>query len=179
MLCSLTISESLPEETESLELLNENAMRPVRFLHKIGAGGQSVCHDRPVCRHCTRRDCQPGCDRWSQSDTRNTIFLHMIRWKLCRSAARSHFAVASPWSQFLSLIRTVLTTFPFEMPRQDQRQYSTSPHRAERQDDDTDVRKQKCVFYVGHSSVLIALLLLFLDVTTSFQSGCFTNFVPA
>jgi hypothetical protein len=37
---------SLPEGTEPIELLNENAMGPVRHVYKIGARRQSICHDR-------------------------------------------------------------------------------------------------------------------------------------
>src|SRR6266699_864038 len=38
------ISGSLPEGTEPIELLNENAMRAMRYIHKSGTGRQSICH---------------------------------------------------------------------------------------------------------------------------------------
>ena len=37
---------SLPEGTESVELLNENTMRTVRYIYKIGARRQSIRHKR-------------------------------------------------------------------------------------------------------------------------------------
>ena len=37
---------SLPEGPKAIEFLNENAMRPVRYLHKIGAGRHSIRHKR-------------------------------------------------------------------------------------------------------------------------------------
>src|SRR6266436_8319375 len=39
-------SRSLPGGTEPIEFLNENAMGSVRYVHKIGACCQSICHDR-------------------------------------------------------------------------------------------------------------------------------------
>jgi hypothetical protein len=44
-LCFSGISGSLAEGTESIELLNENAMGPVRYIHKSGTGRQSICHN--------------------------------------------------------------------------------------------------------------------------------------
>src|SRR5437763_17019231 len=38
-------SGSLPEGTEPIELLNENAMGPVCYIHKSGTGRQSICHN--------------------------------------------------------------------------------------------------------------------------------------
>ena len=37
---------SFSQRSESIEFLNENAMGPVRFLHKIGARRNSICHKR-------------------------------------------------------------------------------------------------------------------------------------
>ncbi len=45
-LCFSGISGSLAERTEPIELLNENAMGSVRFLHEIGARRHSICHKR-------------------------------------------------------------------------------------------------------------------------------------
>src|SRR5882762_10823870 len=45
-LCFSGISGSLPQWTKPIKLLNENAMGPVRFLDKIGAGRHSICHKR-------------------------------------------------------------------------------------------------------------------------------------
>jgi hypothetical protein len=39
-------SRLFPEGTEAVEFLNENAMGPVRFFHKIGARRHSICHKR-------------------------------------------------------------------------------------------------------------------------------------
>src|SRR4026208_1744961 len=39
------ISGSLSERTEAIELLNENAMLAMRYIHKRGAGRQSIRHN--------------------------------------------------------------------------------------------------------------------------------------
>jgi hypothetical protein len=40
----LKVCRSLAKRTETVELLNQNSMGPVRFLHKARARCQSVCH---------------------------------------------------------------------------------------------------------------------------------------
>ena len=95
------ISGSLSEGTEAIELLNENAMLAMRYIHKRGTGRQSIRYNGLLIDVVTAFDCQPGFYLWSQLDIRNTIFLCIRRWKPGRVAARSFVAAVWAWSQFL------------------------------------------------------------------------------